>query len=73
MFDAAGYGIRADGRDIAAGLMRAVEEGHEIVLEKGTYLSSPIKIGCRAHIRLEEGAELKFIPDFTLYPPVFTR
>ena len=73
MFDAAGYGIMADGRDIAAGLMRAVEEGHEIVLEKGTYLSSPIKIGCRAHIRLEEGAELKFIPDFTLYPPVFTR
>ena len=73
MFDAAGFGIVADGRDVAEGIARAIDAGQEVVLGKGTYLSSPIRISRSAHIHLEEGAVLKFIPEFSAYPPVFTR
>ena len=73
MFDAAGFGIVADGRDVAEGIVRAIDAGQEVVLGKGTYLSSPIRISRSAHIHLEDGAVLKFIPEFSAYPPVFTR
>lgn len=41
-----------------------------LVIEKGVYPTGPIDIPSHTRLVLEEGAELSFIPDFSIYPPV---
>ena len=43
-----------------------------LVIEKGVYPTGPIDIPSHARLVLEKGAELSFIPDFSIYPPVET-
>ena len=43
-----------------------------LVIEKGVYPTGPIDIPSHTRLVLEEGAELSFIPDFSIYPPVET-
>ncbi len=67
------YGIVPDGRDCRDGILRAISDGEEVRLKEGVYLTSALRISGKARIYLEAGAELKFIPDFHAYEPVFTR
>ncbi len=67
------YGIAADGRDVSGALMRALSEKKEIVLPPGEYMTGPLEMPSGSHLVLEKGAVLRFIPDFTLYKPVYTR
>ena len=70
---AGNYEIAADGTDVREELMMALAEKHEVVLKEGVYLTGPVVIPSDARLVLEKGAVLRFIPDFTAYPPVFTR
>lgn len=67
------YGIIADGRDVSNALTKALEEQKEVVLQEGVYYSGPIAIPSSSRLVLEKDAVLKFIPDFSIYPPVYTR
>ncbi len=68
------YGIIPDGgRDISSGLMKALEKEKEVVLRSGVYMSGPLAIPSGSSLVLEKDAVLKFIPVFSLYPPVYTR
>ena len=71
--DILSYGIAADGRDVSAGLMEALKYEREVVLPSGIYSTGPLEIPSGARLVLEKGAVLRFIPDFSLYQPVFTR
>lgn len=54
---------------------KALEEcaGKAILyIEKGVYPTGPIDIPSHTRLVLEEGAELSFIDDFSIYPPVET-
>ena len=72
MPDSAALGILPGG-DISERLMRALREEKEVVLKEGVYESSPLDIPSNSRLILEKGAVLRFIPDFNIYPPVFTR
>ena len=72
MPDSAALGILPGG-DISERLMRALREEKEVVLKEGVYDSSPLDIPSNSRLILEKGAVLRFIPDFNIYPPVFTR
>lgn len=50
-------------------------EGKEgrVILAKGRHLSGPLTLPSDCHLYLEEGSELKFSDDFSLYPFVKTR
>ena len=67
------YEIAADGRDVKEELMKALKEKGRVILKEGVYLTGPIEIPSGAKLILEKGAVLRFIPDFSLYMPVFTR
>lgn len=67
------YGIAADGRDIGRALEQALKEKGRVVLPEGVYLSGPVSLPSSSTLVLEEGAVLRFIPDPSLYPPVYTR
>ena len=67
------YEIAADGRDVKEELMKALKEKGRVILKEGVYLTGPIEIPSGAELVLEKGAVLRFIPDFSLYKPVFTR
>ena len=71
--DIVSYGIVPDGRNVGEGLMKAMKELGEVVLTEGVYTTGPIDVPSGTHLVLEEGAVLRFIPDFSIYPPVFTR
>ena len=73
MFNPADWGLIPDGHDIARELEKALKENDSVTLPKGEYMTSPLDIPSGAHLILEEGAVLKFIPDFSIYEPVFTR
>ena len=44
----------------------------ELVIGEGVYATGPIDIPSHTKLVLEKGAELSFIPDFSIYPPVET-
>lgn len=67
------YGIAADGRDIGRALEQALKEKGRVVLPEGVYLSGPVSLPSSSTLVFEEGAVLRFIPDPSLYPPVYTR
>ena len=67
------YGIVPDGRDISCALMKALGEEKRVVLTEGVYLSGPVDMPSHSTLVLEKGAVLRFIPDFTIYKPVYTR
>ena len=73
MTDLVMLGIVPDGRDVSKALMSALESEDKVVLSEGIYTTSPIAITKKAHLVLEKGAVLKFIPDFDIYEPVYTR
>ncbi len=67
------FGIVSDGRDIKEALEAALREKGRVVLAEGVYTSGPLDIPSNSELVLEKGAVLKFIPDFSIYPPVYTR
>ncbi len=54
-------------------LQEMLDEGGSITIPKGEYLTGPLTVKSNTTITFEEGAKLVFIPDFTLYKPVFSR
>ena len=42
-------------------------------VEKGTWSTGPVEIGSNTTLILEKGAVVSFVPDFSLYRPVYTR
>ena len=73
MKDSVALGIIPDGRDIAESLMAALKTEKEVILREGVYMSSPLDIPSSSRLVLDKGAVLTFIPDFSIYEPVFTR
>lgn len=67
------YGIVPDGRDVSKALMELLREHGHAVLSGGVFFSGPIEIPSGAVLEIAEGAELRFIPDFSLYHPIETR
>lgn len=67
------YGIAADGRDISKALMKALAERKEVTLLGGVFHTGPLMLPSGSRLEIAEDAVLQFIPDFSLYPPVFTR
>ena len=63
-----------DGRyDNTLSLQSLFDQGGKITIPEGVYLTGPLTISKSADIRFEEGAVIRFIPDFSLYKPVYTR
>lgn len=73
MPDSAALSIKPGCDDIAEKLMDALKAEGEVLLKEGVYMTSPLDIPSHSRLVLEKGAVLKFISDFSLYPPVFTR
>ena len=73
MFNPVQWGLIPDGHDIARELEKALKENDTVTIPKGEYSLSPVRIPSGSHLVLEEGAVLKFIPDFDIYEPVYTR
>ena len=63
-----------DGRyDNTLSLQSLFDRGGKITIPEGVYLTGPLTISKSADIRFEEGSVIRFIPDFSLYKPVYTR
>ena len=73
MADCISHGIVPDGRDVSPSLMKALREEGEVRLSEGIYMTGPLSIPSHSRLILEKGAVLRFIPEFGLYEPVFTR
>jgi len=54
-------------------LQALLDEGGDIVLESGVYETGPVNVISGTHLTLKKGAVIKFIPDFSLYGPVYSR
>ena len=68
------YRLYGDGRtDNTAALQELLDMKGTLVLLKGVYMTGPLTVHEDTRIEFEEGAVLKFIPDFSLYGPVYTR
>ena len=51
----------------------ALLSASKVVLSGGVFLTGPLDVPSFTELCIEEGATLKFIPDFEGYEPVFTR
>ena len=60
-------------KDSSYDILAALESDGIAVLKGGVYRSSPFSMPSGSRLVIEKGATLKFIPDFSLYPPVYTR
>lgn len=68
------YKLVGDGRtDNTAALQALLDLKGKLVLLKGEYLTGPLRVSSDTEIEFEEGAVLRFMPDFSLYKPVYTR
>lgn len=68
------YRLVGDGRsDNSEALQALLDLKGKLTLLKGVYLTGPLTVHSDTEIEFEEGAVLKFIPDFGLYKPVHTR
>lgn len=65
--------INPSAADVSRSIVQALEKEGEAVLRGGIYHSSPFSVPSHSRLVIEKDAKLEFIPDFTLYPPVFTR
>lgn len=65
--------IDAINYDNAEVLQHALDTQEVVTIEKGTYCTSLLKIEKSVTLELKEGAILKFLPDFSLYKPFYTR
>ena len=54
-------------------IIHALEKDGVAVLRGGVYISSPLAMPSSSRLVIERDATLKFIPDFSLYKPVFSR
>ncbi len=61
------------GMDAASNILNALKKDGEAIIRGGVYLSSPFKLPSSSHLVIEKDATLKFIPEFSLYKPVYTR
>ncbi len=63
-----------DGKtDCTAALQAMLNKGGDVTIKEGVYITGPLSITSSCHLVLEKGAVLKFIPDFEIYEPVYTR
>jgi len=51
----------------------ALRKHDKVIVSGGIYLTGPIEIPSHTELVIEEGATLKFIPDFDAYEPIYTR
>ena len=65
--------INPSAADVSRSIVHALEKDGEAVLRGGIYHSSPFSVPSHSRLVIEKDAKLVFIPDFSLYPPVFTR
>jgi polygalacturonase len=72
-YGARGDGIADDGPALRAALAAAASSAGLVVVPAGVYRSGPLELGSGVTLRLEAGATISFIPEFSLYPPVWTR
>lgn len=54
-------------------LQDAFNCSRHVVLEAGVFTTGPLDVPSDTIVELTKDATLKFIPDFDIYPPVFTR
>lgn len=54
-------------------LQDALNSSRCVELLSGVYATGPLDVPSDTTLILDKGATLKFIPDFDIYPPVFTR
>ncbi len=79
MFDVKSFGAKGDNQaddsqPLAAAISAAVKAGGGLVLVSGgVFRTGPLKLFDNIELRVEKNAVLSFIPNFELYPPVFTR
>lgn len=73
------FGAKGDGKtDCTAGLRAAMEAaakagGGRVVVPEGVFLTGAVHLKSNVNLYVSKGATVKFIPDATLYPMVFTR
>ncbi len=73
------YGGKADGEFDNTNAFKsafadiAKNNGGKLTLSKGTWVTGPIEIPSDTTLEISEGATVSFIPDPTIYPPVYTR
>ncbi|MFK5605071.1 glycoside hydrolase family 28 protein [Haloferax volcanii] len=71
------YGIDDDDSFDTAAIQTALDDcagtGGEVYLPPGTYRSAPLRVGDDTTFRLANGAELRFVQDFTAFPTVESR
>ena len=65
--------VERTGTDAAKSILNAIEKDGCAVLRGGVYSSSPFSLPSQSKLIIEKDATLRFIPDFSLYKPVFTR
>ena len=73
------FGAVADGHTLNTGAIAAAiaacskAGGGTVTVPKGVWLTGPIHLRSNVRLYLAEGAELRFDPDLSLYPMVFSR
>lgn len=68
------YGAVGDGKtDNTAAFKSALSGGRSIKVPSGTFLTGPIDIKSGTRLDLDKDAVILFIPDQSIYEPVFTR
>lgn len=59
--------------DNSKALQDRLDKGGHVVISKGVYMTGPLTVPSGTVLELQEGAVLKFIPDFGAYEPVWSR
>lgn len=73
------FGASSDGAEDASDAFRQAfrsveaENGGKLLVPAGTYLTGPWNLPSNLELEIAEGAVVRFLPEFSLYPPVWTR
>ena len=68
-----GDGDSLDTEAIQSALDDCAGTGGTVTLPPGTYRTAPLRVGDRTTLRVENGAELRFVGDFSEFPTVESR
>lgn len=77
-FSVNAYGAKGDGRTvdttaIQKAIDRAAAAGGRVVFKPGVYLSGALFLKSGVHLQLDEGVEIRGVPDLAAYPEMWTR
>ena len=65
--------INAQEGNMQSLLQDALNSASKVVLTCGVFLTGPLAVPSDTELQIDKNATLKFIADFDMYPPVFTR